>query len=414
MATAESAATSKLQPRPSIIATITRGECQGNSVTVDRDEIIEMIRKIRSRRDVVDPTSDPGSFTIGRQPIGDNHLFVGNADRAISNLHLLVVPVEEDSLRISHHGRSGSVTLVMGTTRDALLPGESKHVVLPVDITLGNPASTISIRHEDPCPTIDDGPSDWEQLTAAQRTSDNQTIVASTGGGLTKLCAELKTLFSADQIIIANRDSVLASAGRKVDQPDINHLWRWYAFNGRAYRLLRNLTSISLADGCSSTLGNGIVFRLFQGGTYLYVLRRASAFSAIDRERLTRIAWYALGLNNDHPEWYPHMHLEDCEPTHIRRLVTQLALKEPALIAQGAAEGMQMMAPRIVQETGILFPRRSRKPLSANAGLDVPRRHSAVAQASQNRYYHRLTDMLELFIADQALGAAPTTRGPSA
>lgn len=397
-------------PRPSIIATITQGECRGGSVTVDRDEIVDLIRRLRSRREVADALPDPGAFTIGRQPIGDNHLFIGNADKTISNVHLLVMPIEEDSVRITHSGRAGNVTIMAGASNDSLQPGGSGSFVLPITIVFGNPASTITVRHEDPCPTIDDGPSAWDQLTAEQRRRDNDTIAACAGVGFAKVCAALKTRFAADQVVIANREEVLASSGQRLEDQDRDHLWRWYAFNGRAYRLLRNLTSISLADGCSSGLGNGIVFRLFQGGTYLYVLRRASAYATEDRERLTRIAWYALGLNNGHDEWYPHMHLEDCEPMHIRRLVAHRVRQEPALLSQGPAEGMQQVAPRIVHETGILFPRRSKKPLSANAGLDVPRRHTAVAQASQNRYYHRLTDMLEMFIADLALGTAPIER----
>lgn len=403
--------TSIPQPRPSIVAAITKGECRGTSVTVDRDDLVDLIRNLRSRSpNTEDQLNDPSTITIGRQPIGDNHLFIGNADRTLSNVHVSVTPIEEDSLKISNVGRVQVITLITGAIQQCLAPGESCQVVLPVDIVLGNPASTITIRHEDPCPTIADGPSAWQQLTAEQRQHDNEAISQCNGVGMAEFSSILKRCFDADTIVIANRESIIATTqSGTVDDHDRLHLWRWYAFNGRAYSLLRNLTAISLADGQSSLIGNGIVFRLFQGGTYIHVLRRNSPYSTIDRERLTRIAWYVLGLNANHQEWYPTMHLEDCEPMHIDRLVARMARQAPEAFSRGSAESMQNIAPRIAHDTGILFPRRSRKPLSANAGLDIPRRHSAVAQASKNRYYHRLTDMLELFITDRAMGTAPLT-----
>ena len=377
-------------PQSAIVATIIRGECRGASVVIDRSEIIDLIRRLRSRQELADTEVDPGSFTVGRHPLGNNHLFIGNADSAISNHHLHITPIEEDAIRIVHRGRSGSVTLVSGQTHDALAPGDSRNVVLPVELVLGDPSSTISIRHEDPCPAIDDGPAAWDEISAARRQTDNRTIVACAQADLSAWCAHLRKLFAADRVLVANRHELLAQAGTTPAVDDGFHLWQWYAFNGRAYRLLRNLSDISLADGHSSELGHGIVLRLFQGGTYLFVLRSAEAYSASDRERLTRIAWYVLGQNGGHADWLPRMHLEDHEPGHLRRLVDHLVAADPGLIARGKVEAIQRIAPRITRDTGIIFPRRTKKLLSANAGLDIPRRHAAVAQASQGRYYHRL------------------------
>jgi len=395
------------QSRPSITAAIVRGEGLGRTVTVDQDELVDAIRRLRALPVGTADEQDPGTISIGRSPFGDNHLCLGDGDRSISNLHVLVTPVEQDAVRISHCGRTGPVTITVGSSCDALAPGESRVWVLPVDLTFGRTGPMVALRHEDACPSIDDGVDDWDDLDAVQRAADNPLITSTAGVGLEGFCHIVRDMCSAQRVIVATRQQVLGASGGTPDDRELAHLWRWYAFNGRGYRLIRDLTVISMADGCSSALGHGVVVRLLHSGVYLHVLRSGTTFVPRDRERLARLAWYATGLNERHPEWFPRMHVEDHEPGHVRRLVQQRVDADPTLLNAGPAVAIQRLAPRLCEDAGIIFPRRATKKLSANAGLDVPRRHVAVAQASQSRYYHRLTDMLELFVTDLVAGVAP-------